>query len=141
MREKLLHLHMGSALHTAKLSHCARAQHACVLTSLDGERVLAFGYNGTWRGGPNTCTGPDEPGVFPPKPAPGKCECIHAEVNALIKGREDLPFVAFVTTSPCVQCAKCLINSGCKRVVCGSVYRSTEGIALLQGAGMEVSFL
>jgi len=131
MRSKLALLHIDFATRVAELSHCVRQQNACVLTSMDGERVLAFGYNGTWRGGPNTCTGPDEP---------GKCECIHAEVNALIKSRSQEDFTAFVTTSPCVNCARCLINSGCKVVYCGKAYRLTEGVALLQGAGVEVSF-
>lgn len=132
MRDKLLRLHMDFAVRVAELSHCVRQQNACVLTSLDGERVLAFGYNGTWRGGPNQCTGPNEP---------GKCECIHAEVNALIKSRAFEPFVAFVTTSPCPNCAKCLVNSGCKMVVCGQAYRVTDGVVLLQDAGVEVSFV
>ncbi len=133
MKDKLLRLHMDFAIRVAELSHCVRQQNACVLTSLDGEQVIAFGYNGTWRGGPNQCTGPN---------VPGKCECIHAEVNALIKGRVfALSFAAFVTTSPCIHCAKCLVNSGCKQVVCGQSYRLTEGVELLQSAGVEVSFV
>lgn len=132
MRAKLLALHMDFAKRVALLSHCMRQQNACVLTSMDGEQVLAFGYNGTWRGGPNTCTGPNEP---------GKCECIHAEENALVKSRPLGGFVAFVTTSPCMmRCAKLLINAGCRQVVCGQAYRLTDGVELLTNAGVKVSF-
>lgn len=132
MKDKLRRLHMDFAIRVAELSHCVRQQNACVLTSMDGERVLAFGYNGTWRGGPNHCTGPNEP---------GKCECLHAEINSLIKCRDPIEFAAFVTTAPCPNCAKALINSGCKEVVCGKAYRLTDGAALLQQAGVVVSFV
>ena len=131
MQDKLVHLHSDFATLVAALSHCGRQQNACVLTSMEGERVLAFGYNGTWRGGPNQCTGPDQPGL---------CQCVHAEINALIKTRPVEPFAALVTTAPCLHCAKCLVNSGCRLVVCGQAYRLTEGVQLLQGAGVEVSF-
>lgn len=131
MKDKLAILFSTFATQVSELSHCVRQQNACVLTSMDGERVLAFGYNGTWRGGPNHCTGPDEP---------GQCQCIHAEINALIKTRPVEPFTAFVTTAPCPQCAKALVNASCKLVVCGKSYRLTEGVQLLQNAGVEVSF-
>ena len=132
MREKLKDLHTDFAYSVADLSHCKRQQNACVLTSLDGERVLSFGYNGTWRGGPNECTGPIEP---------GKCECVHAEINALVKSRPFEEFVAFVTTSPCKQCAKALINAGAKRVYCAQTYRDAEGVVLLGKSNVEVHFL
>lgn len=130
MKAKLIRLHSMFARHVADLSHCKRAKVGCVLTSLDGERVLAFGYNGTWRGGPNTCVGPDEP---------GKCECVHAEANALAKSRPMEEFAAHVTTSPCVVlCAKLLVNSGCREVYAASEYRDASGIDLLLTHGMKV---
>lgn len=132
MRSKLAHLHLDFAKRVALLSHCGRQQNACVLTSLDGERVLAFGYNGTWKGGPNECTGPDEP---------GRCECIHAEINALIKTRPVEEFAAFVTTAPCSGCAKALVNAGARQVYCGQAYRSADGVSLLNRAELEVIFL
>lgn len=119
MRSKLIQLHLDFADRVAQLSHCGRQQNGCVLTSCDGERVLAFGYNGTWRGGPNACTGPNEPGL---------CECIHAEANALVKTRPVEDFVAFVTTSPCLNCQKLLINAGVSRVYARKEYRVSAKI-------------
>lgn len=77
------------------------------------------------RGGPNTCSGPNEP---------GKCECIHAEANALTKPRSQEPFVAFITGEPCLNCAKLLINSlHCKEVyVVQGGYRTQDGVNLLK---------
>lgn len=132
MRDKLAVLHLDFAKRVAQLSHCGRQQNACVLTSLDGERVLSFGYNGTWKSGPNECTGPQEP---------GRCECIHAEINALIKTRGVEDFAAFVTTAPCPGCAKALINAGVKQVYCGKAYRVADGVALLNRGKIEVLFL
>lgn len=132
MKPKLAVLHLDFAKRVARESHCLRQQNACVLTSLDGERVLAFGYNGTWKGGPNECTGPQEP---------GKCECLHAEINALIKTRPVEPFVAFVTTAPCPNCAKAFINADAKKVYCGRAYRMADGVALLKLSNVEVTFL
>lgn len=129
MKTKFRDLMARFCKEVAQLSHCVRAKQACVLTSLNGERVLAFGYNGTFRGGPNTCTGPNEP---------GKCECIHAEVNALVKTRPNEDFAAFITQSPCMNCAKLLINSGCKEVYYMEAYRDAGPVFLLKSNGVMV---
>ena len=131
MQEKLVQLHADFARRVAELSHCQRAGCACVLTSVDGESIYAFGYNGSWRGGPNACTGPV---------LPGKCECVHAEANALVKWRPDARFVAFVSTSPCASCAKLLINARCETVYAGAKYRDDAGLLLLSSASVSVRF-
>lgn len=132
MKDLLVRLHMEFAHSVAELSHCVRGNVGCVLTSPDGERILSFGYNGSYRGGPNTCTGPNEP---------GKCECIHAELNALVKTRPPEPFVVFCTVSPCLQCAKAIINAGATAVYFQEQYRRSEGVALLERTRLEVIFL
>lgn len=116
----------------SQLSNCKRAKQACVLSSLDGESILAYGYNGDYRGGPNTCTGPNEP---------GKCECIHAELNALIKTRLGQEFVVFITQSPCLPCAKLLINSRCRYVYFMLRYRDESGIILLKNNNIGIEEL
>ena len=47
----------------------------------------------------------------------------------------------YVTASPCIECAKLIIQSGIKRVVYGEKYRLTEGIDLLERANIEVEYL
>lgn len=118
-------------MEVAKLSHCTRAQQGCVLVSCDGERVLAFGYNGQIRGGANTCDGS----------VPGKCGCVHAEANALVKTRSTEDFVAICTQSPCVSCASLLINAGVNSVAYLDLYRDMEGVNLLRRAGKDVVLL
>ena len=44
----------------------------------------------------------------------------------------------YVTTSPCIECAKLIIQAGIKRVVYSDTYHNTDGIELLKRAGVEV---
>lgn len=65
--------------------------------------------------------------------------CVHAEINALIKVRANDPEkVVFVTGQPCVTCAKAIINSGASKIYYRSAYRSDEGLELFKKAGIEV---
>ena len=83
---------MGFAELLSKRSTCARLQVGCIVTSEDGQRIYSYGYNGNARKFPNKCDSTE----------PGKCGCIHAEANALIKvGVPDAKKVLYVTTMPC----------------------------------------
>ncbi len=65
--------------------------------------------------------------------------CVHAEINALIKVRVNDPRkVFFVTGQPCVTCAKAIVNSGATKVYYRSAYRSDEGLEVFKKAGVEV---
>ena len=46
--------------------------------------------------------------------------------------------IMYTTTSPCLMCAKRIINAGVFRVVYLNEYRKTEGVEVLQKAGVEV---
>src|SRR2546425_138546 len=65
--------------------------------------------------------------------------CVHAEINALIKVRVNDPGkVFFVTGQPCVTCAKAIINSGASKIYYRSTYRSNEGLDVIKKAGIDV---
>ena len=51
------------------------------------------------------------------------------------------PVFVLVTASPCMECAKLIIQSGIRRVVYGEKYRLTDGVDLLERAGIEVVYL
>jgi dCMP deaminase len=105
------------------LSTCERLQVGCVITNVEMTKVLAIGYNGNAKGLSNRCDRPDEP---------GNCGCIHAEMNALLKVDGSIPEkILFTSVSPCVQCAKAIINAGVGAVYYGACYRDSEGAALL----------
>lgn len=126
-RPPLFEVYMRMAEELAKRSTCARLRVGTVITDARLENVVAIGYNGNARGFPNRCDGTE----------PGKCGCIHSEQNALVKAPGTLPDkVAFVTASPCVMCAKLLVQAGISHLYYRKAYRSPEGIEVLRRGGI-----
>ena len=70
---------------------------------------------------------------------------LHAEANAITKiarsGNNSEGATLYVTDSPCIECAKLIIQAGIRRVVFSRSYRLTDGIDLLRRAGIEVQQL
>lgn len=107
-----------------------RRKVGCVIVSSDNTRVEAIGYNGSWRGGPNEVESTE----------PGCSGTIHAEANALIKFRfaPHKRHTMYVTTSPCLDCAKLIINAQIDEVVYLEPYRDSGGVDLLRKAGVTI---
>ena len=118
----------------AENSYCQRRQVGALVVK-DG-MIISDGYNGTPSGFENVCE--DENGVTKPY-------VLHAEANAITKlarsGNNSDGATIYITTSPCMECAKLIIQSGFKRVVYGEKYRLMDGIELLERAGIEVVYL
>lgn len=122
-----VYIRMAEAL--AERSTCARLQVGTVITGPELENVLAIGYNGNARGFPNRCDSTEA----------GKCGCIHSEQNALVKAPGQLPDkVAFVTASPCVMCAKLMIQAKIRWVFYRDGYRDPAGLDVLEAGGVVV---
>lgn len=115
----------------AKNSYCKRRQVGAILVK--DRMIISDGYNGTPSGFENVCE--DENGVTKPY-------VLHAEANAISKvaksGNSSEGATLYVTASPCMECAKLIIQAGIKRVVYRDEYRLTDGIDLLRDAGIEV---
>ena len=94
--------------------------------------IISDGYNGTPSGFENVCE--DENGVTKPY-------VLHAEANAISKvaksGNSSQGSTLYVTASPCLECAKLIIQAGIRRVVYADEYRLTDGVDLLRRAGIE----
>jgi len=126
-RIPLFEVYMRMAEELAKRSTCRRLQVGTVVTDAQLENVLGIGYNGNARGLPNRCD----------SNVPGQCGCIHSEVNALVKAPGAIrDKVVFVTNSPCVMCAKLVINSGVTHLFFRRIYRDPSGIEILRSAGV-----
>lgn len=126
-RIPLYEVYMRMAEELAKRSTCARLRVGTVITDARLENVVAIGYNGNAKGLPNRCD----------SNVPGDCGCIHSEVNALVKapgGMRDK--VVFVTDSPCVMCAKLMINAGVTHLFYRRPYRDPSGLELLERTGV-----
>ena len=128
-RIPLEEVYMRMAEELAKRSTCARLQVGSVITTSDLTQVLGIGYNGNAKGLPNRCDSDQ----------PGSCGCLHSEQNALIKAGATLPGkVMFVSASPCVMCAKMIINTNVARVYYREAYRDPAGLNVLRQGGVEV---
>lgn len=118
----------------AENSYCVRRKVGALVVK--DKMIISDGYNGTPSGFENICE--DENGITKPY-------VLHAEANAITKlarsGNNSDGSTLYVTASPCIECAKLIIQSGIKRVVYGEKYRLTEGIDLLERAGIEVEYL
>lgn len=146
---------MGMAEVAARRSTCARSQVGVVI-ALDS-RPLVSGYNGAPAGMPHcdhTCTclpniiRGGESMIWRAQlheigcPAGDPCDiAVHAEANAIaFAARHGVKLegsTLFVTLSPCVPCAKLIINAGIVEVVYSTVYRDDAGIGLLNTAGVK----
>ena len=128
-RIPLEEVYMRMAEELAKRSTCARLQVGSVITTSDLTQVLGIGYNGNALGLPNRCDSTE----------PGACGCLHSEQNCLIKAGAQLPGkVMFVSASPCVMCAKMIINTNVGRVYFREAYRDPAGLDVLRQGGVEV---
>lgn len=121
---------MSVARTISRRSYDPQLQVGCIIVTDDNATVLANGYNGSYKGGPNGRE----------SDVPGQGGMIHAEINALIK----CPYhvhggkVMYVTHSPCRECSKLIINANIARVVYEIPYRDSSGILLLRSRGITV---
>ena len=115
-------------------SYCKRRQVGALIVK--NKMIISDGYNGTPSGFENVCE--DENNVTLPY-------VLHAEANAITKiarsNNNSEGATLYVTDSPCIECAKLIIQAGIKRVVYSRQYRLDDGIQLLKKAGIEVVFL
>ena len=115
----------------AKNSYCTRRQVGAILVK--DRMIISDGYNGTPSGFENVCE--DENGVTKPY-------VLHAEANAITKvaksNNSSLGATLYITDSPCMECAKLIIQAGIARVVYEREYRLVDGVDLLRRAGIEV---
>lgn len=118
----------------AENSYCKRRQVGALVVK--DKMIISDGYNGTPSGFENMCE--DENDITKPY-------VLHAEANAITKlarsGNNSEGSTLYVTASPCIECAKLIIQSGIKRVVYAEKYRLTDGIDLLRRANIEVEYL
>jgi len=122
---------MSTASLWAKQSKCKRLQVGAVLAK-EG-RILCIGYNGTISGAPNKCEDENNKTIE---------EVVHAEQNLIsFAAKEGIAMrgcTIYITHSPCIMCAKLLIQSGVDRVVYGTEYRDLTGVEFLRKHNKEV---
>src|SRR5574344_3164546 len=127
---KLDKRYMRMAFIWAENSYCLRRKVGALLVK--DKMIISDGYNGTPSGFENVCE--DENDHTKPY-------VLHAEANAITKvarsNNSSEGATLYVTSSPCIECAKLIIQAGIRRVVFAEAYRDTDGIDLLNRAGIE----
>lgn len=139
MRIDLDEAYMQMAEVWSKRSYATRTKVGALLVNPLTRQIISDGYNGMPRGFPNEEVEFENPdGSITTNPL-----VIHAESNTILKCAVahggSIGCTLYVTINPCVDCAKLIIQAGIKRVVYRNFYRITEGIAILERAGIEVS--
>ena len=118
----------------AENSYCQRRKVGALIVK--DKMIISDGFNGTPAGFENVCE--DEEGLTKPY-------VLHAEANAITKiarsNNNSDGATLYVTASPCIECAKLIVQAGIKRVIYSEKYRLTDGIDLLERAGVEVVHL
>lgn len=118
----------------AENSYCKRRQVGALIVK--DKSIISDGYNGTPSGFENICEDEQER---------TKPYVLHAEANAITKvaksSNSSDGATLYVTASPCIECAKLIIQSGIRRVVYSELYRCSDGIELLKKAGVKIDFI
>jgi dCMP deaminase len=115
----------------AENSYCERRKVGALIVK--DKMIISDGYNGTPEGFENICEDENQS---------TKPYVLHAEANAITKvaksNNSSEGATLYVTTSPCMECSKLIIQSGIKRVVFDEKYRITDGLDILKRAGIEI---
>ena len=118
----------------AENSYCVRRQVGALIVK--DKMIISDGYNGTPSGFVNICE--NDMGATKPY-------VLHAEANAITKVAKSANNcdggTLYVTTSPCMECSKLIIQAGIKRVVFSEKYHNTEGLDILAKVGVELVHL
>ena len=166
MKAKLKQAYMDTAKIFADLSHARRLHVGAIVVKDD--RIISIGYNGMPVGWDNECEHKEYMNAakagfmsqeaieerfpyteFDPQVDAyrryrlvTKDEVLHAESNAIAKlaksNDSGLGASLFVTHSPCIHCAKLILQSGIGSVYYGENYRDDAGLKFLERSGITV---
>ena len=110
------HLRPGWDTYFMKIAHVASTRTNCMKRAVGcvlvrDNRIIATGYNGTPFGMKNCNKGGCPRCNSNAKSGTGldECLCNHAETNAVIESGRVKGATCYVTTKPCLNCAKCLV--------------------------------
>ncbi|MDR1203757.1 MAG: dCMP deaminase family protein [Tannerellaceae bacterium] len=126
--------YLRMAMIWAESSYCIRRKVGALIVK--DNMIISDGFNGTPSGFENVCE--DENDVTKPY-------VLHAEANAITKvaasSNSSKGATIYVTSAPCIECAKLIIQSGIKRVVYSERYRIEDGCDLLKRADIILDYI
>lgn len=118
----------------AENSYCKRRKVGALIVK--DKMIISDGFNGTPSGFENICEDDNNH---------TKAYVLHAEANAITKvartNNSSDNATLYVTTSPCIECSKLIIQAGIRRLVFSELYRMNDGIELLKRSGIECVYI
>ncbi len=133
---KRIKAHLETAYIYSKLSYATKKKVGAVLVSED--RIISVGYNGTPTGLDNTCEYYDEDGKLQTYDS-----VLHAEENVIVfaakHGVATNNCMMVITHSPCMRCARLIVQAGITDVIYGELTRHNDAINYLESAGINVN--
>lgn len=131
MKSRFDDTYMRMAEVWASNSHSERLKVGCLVVK--NGMIISDGYNGTPKGFDNVCENAEGHTL---------AHVLHAEANAITKlaksTQTSVGAHMYTTVSPCVECAKLIIQSEISRVIYRDLYRDEAGIELLKAAKIQV---
>jgi len=128
-------LYKDLTLRIAQESYCIRAKVGCVIVDSSGQNILAFGYNGTVSGEANVCECDSKT----------KSSVLHAETNALTKlcrsTQSSDGAIMFCTLSPCMDCAKMILQCGIQQVFYIEKYDNPQSDDVINFLSKHISIM
>lgn len=137
------HEHFFSIAKTvAQRSTCPSRKVGAVVVDPETKTFVCSGYNGAPRGTAHcgdACRSRESGKSYE------KCNAIHAELNAIVNaamiGVSTKDKDMYLTTTPCLFCARILINAGIRRVYALTYYPHPQALKLLMEGGVDVIVL
>ena len=127
----------------SNLSQALRKKVGCIIVKKGA--IISDGYNGTPAGFSNRCEDYIDTNHMLASRAyklVTKTEVLHAEAKAIKKIAKSTQSsegaTMYVTASPCLECAKLIIQADISRVVYADLYKNEDGINLLKKANIIV---
>lgn len=115
------------------LSRARRTKVAALIVRDDD--ILSYGFNGTPENQNNNCEFYEDGELVTCR------DVLHAESNAISKIARSTNNIEgadiYVSISPCIECAKLIVQNKIKRVFFNDVYRDTLGLSYLIASGVE----
>lgn len=130
-------MYMEIATVVSKYSYSRKIQVGSIIVRDD--RILSIGINGTPVGWPtNECED-----IGPDGELYSKDEVLHSEANAITKLAKSTESgegaVMFITHSPCLQCAKLIVQTGIVHVYYQHEFWNLEGLHFLEKCNVPVT--
>jgi dCMP deaminase len=137
MRPNIIEYYSVMAMVVSSRATCPRRQVGCVIVDANNN-IISTGYNGVARKMPHCTDTPCGGENDNSDNGYNSCQAVHAEQNALLQcANVNKIDKIYITTAPCITCAKLIANTSCKEVIYTETHRNRDGANFLKKVGIK----